>query len=240
MLVGHKVIGGILIMVSIACIVILIIGNLGRDKNAPEISFAEENEIVYGAEEPESKLLEDVTAYDREDGEITDGLVIESVYDFNNGTAKVVYAVRDKSGNIAKADRMITYVKAEEPDVTPVAVDAFVGNDGSGSEADNLGTEADNPETEPEETGELQPDGVKPALRLKTSDVAIKKGGTFDEISYVEAVVDDKDSREQLFRRISVRGAYNVNRAGTYKLGYRVTDSDGNVSEEKTLTLVVE
>lgn len=230
MLVGHKVIGSILITVSIACVVILIISSLGRDKNAPEISFAKENEIVYGEDEPKSKLLEDVTAFDREDGEVTDDLVVESVYDFNDGTAKVVYAVRDKSGNIAKAERMISYVKAEEPEVTPAAIDAFAGNESSED-----GTEADGTEQ-----GELRPDGVKPVLRLKAASVIIKKGDTFNEISYVDAVADDKDSREQLFRRISVKGECNTRQAGTYKLTYRVTDSDGNVSEEKTLTVIVE
>lgn len=226
MLVSHKVIGSMLIMVSIACVVILIIGGLGRDKNAPEISFSEENGIVYGPDEPKSRLLEDVTAFDREDGEVTDNLVIEGVYDFNNGTAKVVYVARDRSGNIAKAERMITYVKAEAP-ATPAAVDAFAGNENSGEE--------------PEEDGELLPNGSRPALRLKVSKVIVKKGdSSFDEIGYVDEVVDDKDSREQLFRRISVKGECNVNQVGTYKLGFRVTDSDGNVSEEETLTVVVE
>lgn len=242
MLVGHKVIGSILITVSVACVVILIISNLGKDKNAPEISFARETKIVYGEEEPETKLLEGVKAFDQEDGEVTDALVVESVYDFNNGTAKVVYAVRDKSGNIAKAERMVSYVKAEKPEVTPPAVDAFAGNEGTNesqnSENKKQG-EADNT-ANAEETGELRPDGTKPVLRLKAAAVTLKKGETFNEISYVDAVADDKDSREQLFRRISIKGECNTRQAGTYKLSYRVTDSDGNVSDEKVLTVVVE
>lgn len=239
MLVGRKLIGSILIIISAACLVLLIIGNLGKDKNAPEISFPEENEITYSENEPESKLLEDVTAFDNEDGEVTDNLRIESVYDFNNGTAKVVYAVRDKSGNITKAERMITYIKAEEPEVTPAAIDAFAGNESSDGNPDVPGGNQDVPSEEPEE-GELHPDGEKPALRLKESRVVIKKGDPFNQISYVDEVVDDKDNREQLFRRISVRGECNTKQAGTYQLGYRVTDSDGNVSAEKILTVIVE
>lgn len=237
--VGRKVIGSVLIIISAACLVLLIIGSLGKDKNAPEISFPEGTEITYAENEPESKLLKDVTAFDKEDGEVTDSLIIESIYDFNNGTAKVVYAVRDKSGNITKAERIISYVKAEEPEITPAAVDAFAGNEAADENQNVPGGNPDITPKEPEE-GELRPDGAKPALRLKESRVVIKKGSAFNQISYVDEVVDDKDNREQLFRRISVRGECNTKQAGTYQLGYRVTDSDGNVSAEKTLTVIVE
>lgn len=228
MLVSHKVIGGLLAMVSIACIAILVMGNLGKDKNAPEISFPVETVISYEEGESESKLLEDVSAFDQEDGEVTDNLVIEGVYDFNNGTAKVVYVARDMAGNITKAERMIKYSKTDEANATPAAVevDAFDG-------------ETDFDEADSEE--ELLPDGEKPVLRLSESKVVVKKGdSSFDKISYVDEIVDDKDDRAQLFRRIIINGEFNINQVGTYELIYRVTDSDGNVSKAQTLTVVVQ
>lgn len=235
MLVSHKVIGSMLIMASIACIIILIIGNLGRDKNAPEISFSEDNELVYEEGEPSGVLLEDVTAFDKEDGEVTDDLVIESVYDFNNGSAKVVYAVRDKSGNIAKAERIITYQKAEQTETTPTAVEPGTPDES----IDAFGEHSDEQEQNDEE-GELLPDGENPVLRLTQSRVELERGAAFNELNYVEEIVDDKDDRAQLFRRIIINGEVNVNQPGTYELQYRVTDSDGNPSAEKTLTVVVQ
>lgn len=249
MLVSHKVIGSLLAMVSIACIAILIIGSLGKDKNPPEISFSEENEITYKEGEPERILLEDVTAFDEEDGEVTDNLVIESVYDFNNGSAKVVYVARDNAGNITKAERMVNYEKAETDGVTSSAIETGATGEeidafGDGSSTSGEGTEATtrkSSDTDAENDEPLVPNGEKPVLRLTTSKVVVKKGDkSFNKLSYVDEIVDDKDDRTQLFRRIIVKGTYDLNTTGTYQLQYYVTDSDGNLSDIQTLTLVVE
>lgn len=223
---SHKVIGSLLLVVSLACIALFVIGSLGSDKTPPEISFPEDNLISYSEGDSQSVLLLDVVASDSQDGDVSDNLVIESVYDFNNGSAKVVYAARDNSGNISKAERIVSYQKSDET-ASKQAVDISP----SGEQIDALASS----------DGPLVPDGEKPVLRLTVSKTVIKVGDdSFNKISFVDDIADDKDERTQLFRRIMVKGDYDVHVPGSYSLEYRVTDSDGNVSEPAILTLIVE
>ncbi len=237
---SRKIIGSLLIMVSIVCVAVLIIGSLGKDKNVPAISFSEDVSVSYKEGEPKSRLLEDVTAYDQEDGDISDSLVIESVYDFKNGKAKVIYAARDASGNIVKAERIVNYTAAEPAGATQAAIEADPSGGEAGSDEENGPDQENGPNEENDPDEELVPDGEKPALRLTEDKVVVKKGSTFNKLSYVDEIVDDKDDRAQLFRRISIKGDVKMNQPGTYELVYRVTDSDGNLSEDKVLTVEVQ
>ena len=90
------------------------------------------------------------------------------------------------------------------------------------------------------EDEELKPDGERPAIALTQSEMTIKKGESFDPLSVVKQVVDDKDDRNTLYQRISADGKRDTNKAGTYSIRYYVKDSDGNTSEVKELTLTVE
>lgn len=82
-------------------------------------------------------------------------------------------------------------------------------------------------------------DPAIPVLTFTSDTVEIAAGSSFSVISVVADITDDKDDRSYLFRRIHVAGNYDVYTKGTYSLEYIVTDSDGNHSLPKILTLVV-
>ncbi|MFR0790513.1 MAG: hypothetical protein ACLSHW_07750 [Lachnospiraceae bacterium] len=71
----------------IAIMVILCLGLMGfvgfmkfsEDNTPPEIQF-QDNEIVYTAGDSYDGLLDGVTATDNKDGDVTESLVVESVY----------------------------------------------------------------------------------------------------------------------------------------------------------------
>ena len=69
------------IVLGILNIVLLVVcGSLfwGKDKNAPEILVMNGN-MVYAEEAGTDDLFEGVTAFDKEDGELTDSVVIEKI-----------------------------------------------------------------------------------------------------------------------------------------------------------------
>lgn len=78
-----------------------------------------------------------------------------------------------------------------------------------------------------------------PVITLNTDRVEIKVGEFFDELSPVKDVSDNKDSREELSRRIRVRGEYDIYTPGEYILQYFVIDSEEYQSEIRKLTLIV-
>lgn len=86
---------------------------------------------------------------------------------------------------------------------------------------------------------EVPADPAVPVLTLSEETIEIAAGSNFSVISPVAEITDDKDDRSSLFRRIHVSGDYSMTTSGQYVLQYVVTDSDGNSSIPKSLTLIV-
>lgn len=243
---------------SIIAIMILLCLGLGgflgfllfsEDKKAPEIQF-QDNEIMYTAGDSYDGLLSGVTAMDNKDGDVTESLVVESVYPNEDGTtATVVYVARDSKNNIGKATKKISYQtvnqgsdseeEADEPkqetvkeqEKTAVPTPAVTQEPSVTPEAE------DEDDSEEEETLSSE----NPKITLTTDRVVIRKGETINRIAYVESVTDDKDSRETLYRRIEITGdTFNKDEEGTYEQIYYVIDTDGNRSNEAKLTIVVQ
>ena len=78
-----------------------------------------------------------------------------------------------------------------------------------------------------------------PVLALASDTLEISVGQSFDVVSQVADITDDKDDRSSLFRRIRVKGVFDINIPGEYTLEYYVTDADGHESQHKQLKLVV-
>lgn len=80
-----------------------------NDHVAPVISM-EEDEIEVSIEDPEEDLLEDVTATDNKDGDLTDKIILENLSNFTSpGQRVATYAVFDSSGNLTRASRVVKY-----------------------------------------------------------------------------------------------------------------------------------
>ena len=111
-----------------ACAVLacyMVIDRLSTDSVPPQIKI-DEKEITLSIKDPKEKLLQGVSARDDEDGDVTDSLVIESVYGVTEDNRIVVsYAAFDKAGNVAKAERKVHYADYENPKLTLNAPLAF-------------------------------------------------------------------------------------------------------------------
>lgn len=79
---------------------------MNQDKTAPTITLPE-TAIVYEDGMAEEELLEGITAYDPEDGDVTDSLLIEKVSETADGKRIVTYAAVDSANNVAQKSRIL-------------------------------------------------------------------------------------------------------------------------------------
>lgn len=241
---------------------------MGEDKEAPVITVSHED-MTYTEGDDYDELLEGVTATDNQDGDVSNDVFVSGVLQTSENEAIVSYAVVDSSSNVGTAKRTVEYIANDDKDAADSDEDAADDEDTSESDSDTVSSD-DTADTETTTTDDASTDsaatvspsatpsptptesaddasvqdltvtGTSPVIALTQSEVKIKKGETFSSLDQVLGVADDKDETYDLYKRISVQGTYDVNTAGTYELSYFVTDSDGNVSEVKTLKLVVE
>ena len=105
-------------------IMIILIGGYGyflylyeqKDTNtAPKIEF-ETSHLELSVKDDASRLLEGVSAYDREDGNLTADIIVDSVSVFDNEKNRTVrYVVFDKGNKAAEASRTISYTDYTAP-----------------------------------------------------------------------------------------------------------------------------
>lgn len=219
----EKIIGIVSAILAVIFLIAICIGLVSMDRKGPVITYPKEAVVTYEEGTDRSVLLKDVTAYDEKDGDVSDSLVVEDVYDFNNGVAKVVYVARDHSKNMVKLERMINYVKAEPEVEEETKIEEGIGED----------SETATPVTDPEAA-------KRPKLVLTTHEAKVVVGSEFNTLEYVDELSDDKDSAYTLFRKIYVVGDYDLNTPGTYQLTFCVTDSEGNTGNKEAFTLIVE
>ena len=83
--------------------------NQTYDREPPKITM-NQDELTLSVSDPESALLQGITATDPQDGDVTDSLVVESVRGVvANQEFTVTYAAFDSAGNVAKAQRTVHY-----------------------------------------------------------------------------------------------------------------------------------
>lgn len=79
------------------------------DTRAPEID-ADGAPAAVSVKDPKSALMQGITATDREDGDVTDSLVVESISMLDDaGTVSVTYAAFDAAGNVARTKREVKF-----------------------------------------------------------------------------------------------------------------------------------
>lgn len=195
------------------------------DRTAPVITFPGDP-VLYEEGQERSVLLEGVRARDDRDGDVTNTLIIENVIPMKDGvSATVLYYAKDHSGNVAKVNRIVDY----QPQ-------------GGFAWQKVEQTEAPEPEAETEietETEDYPEDGC-PRIYLTTDHVTVRKGESYDLLSYVKKIVDDKDDKFWLYRQVHIEGMYDINGPGVYELYYSVVDRQWNQSNKAKLTLTIE
>ena len=234
----------VMLVLAAGCVLFAAAGALvylGKDHQPPEITV-EKEEISYTEGEDYDVLLEGVTAKDNINGDLTDQVFVDRILQTGEDTAVVYYGVMDKSHNVATARRMITYYPAEDGS----AEDAEAQGEAEAQEEEKAEAQEEEKQEEtaknqPEPAEEpLTPDGARPALALTASETTIAVGTAFDPMSVVKDAVDDVDTRDALYQRISANGSYDTNTPGTYTIEYFVTDSSGNTSDPQIFTLKVQ
>lgn len=233
-----------------------------QDRTAPEIKVDQSKKIAYTEGEDYGKLLEGVTAQDDKDGDLTSEVFVEKVVPVSKKKAVVYYGVTDKAKNVGTASREVTYQAAEDSGVAEDTAQDTASEDttqktdeksekktkkkSKKAKAKKTAEEKKAEETAQDaaaadqQSGTLQPNGTRPAMKLAGEAKTIARGTSFNALNEVTDAVDDKDDRDTLFRGLHIDGNYNVNQAGTYTLQYYVQDSDGNTSDPITFTLTVQ
>lgn len=98
-------IGPLLVILNLLAIAVGVVLYLGEDKTAPELTL-KEVEYLYEEGITEEILLEGVNAWDAQDGDVTDKVVVEKIItDKGQKKATVTYGVADSAGNVSRAFR---------------------------------------------------------------------------------------------------------------------------------------
>lgn len=121
-----KIISIALMILNLILMVLCVCFYVNSDRTEPKVEFQATDIVYYEGMEP-SGLLQGMTAYDTNDGDVTDRIVIEKmISDEENQSVVVFYAVSDKAGNAAKCSREFPakFSESEQTDKEEETVDA--------------------------------------------------------------------------------------------------------------------
>lgn len=226
----------------------------GKDHTAPEI-IMEKKAIYYNGRDT-STLLDGVTAVDDRDGDVTDSIIISSVYPSAEGTGIVTYAAKDAANNVTTATRGFFYEGFDPAEVTGVGNIKSPDLVGDAQDTESVEGDTQNAEGNAEE-GTAAPDGTPdgtsgvidydqlreanlaagiPFVKLVQYEATIERGSDFNLFRYIEEAIDDADNISTMLR---VDGAVDTTTAGEYELQIYAVDSDGNRSNTEILKITV-
>lgn len=253
---GEKKILVLLTVITVLLAAAVVVVRFMNDRTGPVVTV--KSDLTYHNGITEEELLDGVTARDNRDGDVSDSLRVTAIYPGeNDGQAVVVYMAKDSHNNVTKYIRILdveagaavdsigkvpTDTETETESAEPETEAAEQPETESAEQPETEAAAAD-PETAARESAEADIAALAPAapvLRLKQYTVTIPVGSTFNQLSYIENVTDDKDTREMLYRQIMIEGSVNPAAAGTYELIYWAKDTDGNSSNRAKLTVTVQ
>lgn len=231
------------ILVFAGCVICLLLS----DREAPVITINTASlPDAYTDDMEVEALLNGVTAYDNVDGDVSDSLIVENMIVLSNAKSiKVVFAASDSHGNIGKEEAILDY-KGTKNFIEMSTEDTTSSTEESTTEKKEEET------TEPPvvEGGSGEPilidqeeadkTGI-PQIELRYTDYTIHKGESFSASEALEMVNATYDSTESVSNRIVINNlqAVDVNTVGDYVLNYSVSDTEGNRSEVRKLTVHV-
>lgn len=249
---GEKKILVLLTVITVLLAAAVIVVRFMNDRTGPVVTV--KSDLTYHNGITEEELLDGVTARDNKDGDVSDSLRVTAIYPGeNDGQAVVVYMAKDSHNNVTKYIRILDVEAGATVDSigkVPTDTNTDTETEPESAEPETEAVEqpdteaaAADPETAARESAEADIAALAPAapvLRLKQYTVTIPVGSTFNQLSYIENVTDDKDTREVLYRQIMIEGSVNPAAAGTYELIYWAKDTDGNSSNRAKLTVTVQ
>lgn len=226
------------------------------DRQGPKITTPDDSNMTYVEGTDTKYLLEGIEAVDKKDGDVSDSLVIENIRPNEDKTqVAVIYVAKDSKNNVTKKTRIMNYqtegaepVKSDEDSQQdPKIEDSNQPDPAMDSEGEGTNTENESRPVNGTAEGEAVNEAAiaalpagSPKFYLTEYDLTITAGSTFNELSYVKEITDDKDTRERLYRNIQIEGQVNSGTAGTYEMRYHVVDSDGNKSNDAVLKVTIQ
>lgn len=243
---------GLVAMLFLACAALLagnVVVYIGEDRKGPEISVPQE-EITYVAGTDTSALLNGVTAQDNRDGDVTDTVTIESIIPNADQTgASVIYVAKDSKNNVTKETRTILYstdanqaaaqAAAEQAAADQAAQEQAAAEQAAQGDAAGERAQTTDDGAAQNEAAIAALSAESPRFYLTQYSVELERGAELNELSYVQDISDDKDSRDELYQGIQISGEVDTNTPGEYTLEYHVVDSDGNNSNAAQLKVTV-
>lgn len=228
----ETIITAVLAVFSAVMLVVAGAGILFRDNTPPVLTLEGKNNLTYTEGDTYDELLENMTAEDDKDGDVTDSIRVSKIYQTLEDRAVVIYVAKDESNNIGKLKREIRYEeKKEEVKEEPVQEE----------ETEDI------PEVQtavPDTAGETEPEAentqtaAAPKVTMVTNAATLKVGEAFNVLRYIQSAVDTDGT--SLSRYIHAEGAYDMNQPGTYSIRVYATSPSGAVSNIETFTLTVE
>lgn len=231
------------IIVFAGCIMSIVLS----DREAPVITVNEAAlPSVYSDNMDVEELLNGVTAYDDEDGDVSNTLIVENMIVLSDAQSiKVVFAASDSHGNIGKEEVVLPYNGTKNfIDVSPEDTTKSTEEDTSEDVTEEITTaaavEGGNGEPVKIDQEEANKTGI-PQIELKYTDYTIHVGESFSAAEALDMVNATYDSAETVSNRIVINNLQNVdvNTVGDYVLNYSVSDTEGNRSDVRKLTLHV-
>lgn len=147
------------ILAAIVALMLLLTGRM--DKKAPVIEFGNDAVVLEGTDV--SVLLSDVTAYDEEDGDVTDAIVISRYYLKDDGTGVITYTAKDQSNNIATKKRTFQYSQAERQMIETALSQLSESTTTAGDSTDSSSAGQENGQSGTQESGSEQGTGTDTA-----------------------------------------------------------------------------
>ena len=206
-------------------------------------------------------LKQFIKATDNVDGDVSDFITFDRGLDTSVLGEQVIHAtVEDNAGNKAEKDFTFNVGDTLAPEMNLKNGNITV-NYGDGFDINNYVEVKDNYDVNPTITVEgnvdtrnmtdVQPikvtatdssgnqtsndyevrvaDIAGPVITLKSDTVDVKYGSSFDAKSNLASAIDNLDG--DVTGKVEVTGTVNTNKAGAYRVYYRVTDNAGNRSE---------
>lgn len=209
-----------------------------RSDMTPPVITAESDSLELEAGSDESDLLQGLTATDNRDGDLTSEILVGKVSEFiEKGTCTVEYLVFDKSNNVGRYERTVTYKSYESPKFNLTKPLIYKQN-GSIKISDRLYAE------------DVLEGDISEKIRYSASNVDRTKCGTYeltvvvknqygDEVEEtlpINVVSQDVDTERIQLKSylIYVKKGTNIVPEEYIK---RVTDADGNELGSETVTI---
>lgn len=113
----------LMFLVTIGLAALVVKFRMDADREGPVIAFSKDKERIYTEGEDAHMLLKGVRAKDKVDGNVSDTLTVESIYPKKDGgEVVIVYAAKDKSNNVTKAEFTMKVKSAGDRDTETDAV----------------------------------------------------------------------------------------------------------------------